>query len=72
MRTRPAVGRGRVSGPELGLSMGRPGTLGPAPSPSPRRIWNTLTTHKTQAHNEPMVVGLLPLPWLPQPCSGPY
>lgn len=72
MRTRPAMGRGRVRGPELGLSMGRPGTQSLAPASPPRRIWNTLTTHKTQAHNELMVVGLLHLPWPPQPCSGPH
>uniref|UniRef100_A0A4X1TRZ9 Glucose-6-phosphatase 3 n=1 Tax=Sus scrofa TaxID=9823 RepID=A0A4X1TRZ9_PIG len=71
MRTRPAMGRGKVS-PEPGLSVGRPGTLGPAPAPSPRRTENTPTTHKTQVHNERMVVGLLPPPRLPQPCSGPH
>lgn len=38
MRTRPAMGRGRVKGPELGLSKGRLATLGLAPSASPRRI----------------------------------
>lgn len=38
MRTRPAMGKGRVKGPDLGLSMGRLGTLGLAPSASPRKI----------------------------------
>lgn len=38
MRTRLAMGRGRVKDPELGLSTGRLGTLGLAPSASRRRI----------------------------------
>lgn len=40
MRIRPVMGKGKIRGPELGLSTGRPRTLSLAlaPSPSPRRL----------------------------------
>ena len=60
MRTRQAVGRGRGRGPELGLS--------PTPQEDLEHDNNTQDT----VHDKPVVVGLLPLPWLPQPCSGPH
>lgn len=59
MRTRQAMGRGRGRGPELGLS--------PTPQEDLEHTNNTQDT----VHDKPVVAGLLPLPWLPQPCSGP-
>lgn len=60
MRTRQAVGRGRGRGPELGLS------------PTPQENLEHTNNKQDTVHDKPVVVGLLLLPWLPQPCSGPH